>query len=326
MSVLSDGPQYWRGRVYDFYNGHGWESTYAVARYQISPTGEPRPSDNWNRFDVPQGQDEPARNKVQRITNRFRLINNSGFGPLYHAAEPVQVFAPIDAMSARPDHTIGAGRTGGNGSEYEVVSEISDAKPSDLRNSGRAYGSNLSIKYVNQGVSSDALQTLADEAVGDFTDPFGKAQAIKRFIAARCVYSREARAVPKNRDSVEFFLNESHEGYCDLYASAMAVLCRYAGFLPVLPRVSRRARRLPKRKSARTANPKNKPAIFCAGRICTLGRRCISTATAGFASPDRRHRQHFPPPTTPSPLTCHRRFGGVFSGKKYRSRLSLRAL
>ncbi len=229
MSVLSDGPQYWRGRVYDFYNGHGWESSYAVARYQVSPTGTPRPVDNWNRFDVPQSQDEPKREKVERITNRFRLINSSGFGPLYHAAEPVQVFAPIDTVSARPDHTIGAGRTGGNGSEYEVVSEISSAKPSDLRNSGRSYGSNLSIKYINQGVNNDALQMLADEAVGDFTDPFGKAQAIKRFIGARCTYSREARAVPQNRDAVEFFLNESHEGYCDLYASAMAVLCRYAG-------------------------------------------------------------------------------------------------
>lgn len=229
MSVLSEGPQYYRGRVFDTYNGHGWESTLANTRFQVLPAGNPRSGDNWNQFDVPPRPNEPVRNRTARITNRFRLINSVGFGPLYHAAEPIRVFAPLDAMSARPDHTIGAGRSGGPGSEYEVVSDVSVAKPGELRMSPRSYPTDITLMYLNQGVNNDVLQALSDEAVDQFTDPFGKAQAIKRFIGSRCIYSREARAVPKNRDAVEFFLNDSHEGYCDLYASSMAVLCRYAG-------------------------------------------------------------------------------------------------
>ena len=34
---------------------------------------------------------------------------------------------------------------------------------------------------------------------------------------------------PRDRDAVDFFLNESHEGYCDLYASAMVTMCRSVG-------------------------------------------------------------------------------------------------
>ena len=229
MSVLSDGPQYYRGRAYDFYNGHGWDSSISLARTQIFPTPDPKAPNNWSRFEVPLRQNELPRKKTVQITNRFHLINTGAYGPIYHASEPVRVFAPADFLYARPDHTIGAGRGSGYGGDYQVESLISDAKPSDLRASSRAYPTDISLTYLNQGTSSDVLQALSDEAVGDFTDPFGKAQAIKRFIAARCIYSRDARAVPKDRDAVEFFLNDSREGYCDLYASAMAMLARYAG-------------------------------------------------------------------------------------------------
>ena len=226
MSVLSDGPQYYRGRAYDFYNGHGWESRFAPFRRQINPSeGEGSSGDNWNRFEIPQRENEPVRKKTVRIANRFRMINMGGTGPIYHVTEPVRVYAPIDFLFARPDHTIGAGRSATYGGEYEVESLVSDAKPSDLRASPRSYPTDIRIAYLNQGVTDDAVQALSDEAVGDFTDPFGKAQAIKRFIASRCIYSRDARAVPKNRDAVEFFLNDSREGYCDLYASVYGDAC-----------------------------------------------------------------------------------------------------
>ena len=299
MSVLSDGPQYWRGRVFDSYNGHGWESTLANVRYQVLPSpGGPRQSDGWNQFNVPRVPNEPKREKTKRITNRFRTINGGGFGPIYHAAEPVTVFAPTDGLSARPDHTLGTGRQSGMGGEYEVISDISEAKPSDLRNSGRAYPTDINLTYLTQGVNSDILQTLSDEAVGEFKDPFGKAQAIKRFIASRCTYSREARAVPKNRDAVEFFLNDSHEGYCDLYASAMAVLCRYAGlparvatgFAPGTPVSDPGMRRNPMgRTASRITRTRYRAARV---RFARMGRGVFFRLRLDSLRPHRRYGQH----------------------------------
>jgi hypothetical protein len=92
------------------------------------------------------------------------------------------------------------------------------------------------------------LRALADEATLEAPgDPYSRAEAIRRFVAERCTYRKDAQPVPQRVDAAEFFLNESREGYCDLYATAVAVLCRYAGlpsrvatgFAPGTPRANK---------------------------------------------------------------------------------------
>ncbi|MDX2066423.1 MAG: transglutaminase domain-containing protein [Fimbriimonadaceae bacterium] len=56
-----------------------------------------------------------------------------------------------------------------------------------------------------------------------------KAERIKSAITARVKYNLKARAVPQGADPARFFLFESREGYCDLFATAMTVAARAAG-------------------------------------------------------------------------------------------------
>jgi transglutaminase-like putative cysteine protease len=225
MQVLSEGPHYWRGRVYDLYNGHSWTSTFgAGGQDKFAEDGQDTP-DGLSTFNLaPLGK---PRNGVAHVTHHYR-INAGVYGPLYACAEPRRVRAPVLHIIQRDDNTIGTGR--GMGTEYEVDSDVVDPKASDLRNSGTVYPPEIAENYMNQGTTNDALQQLMLEATaGAPTNPYDRTQHIRRFIANRCIYTREARAVPTDRDAAEFFLNESKEGYCDLYATAMTVLCRYAG-------------------------------------------------------------------------------------------------
>jgi transglutaminase-like putative cysteine protease len=227
MTVTSDRPFYWRGRVFDFYNGHGWSNTYAsnAVREVLAPTGE-RTGEQFNVFNLP---DPPfARKKTERLTHRFH-VNSASFAPLYHAAEPHVVRIPTDRLVRRPDNSMGA--QNGYGYEYEVISDVPDVRPADLRATGQDYPLDVSRLYLYQGTENEKLQDLTNEIItqASATNPYDKVEALRQWVSQRCTYTLDARAVPNKSDAVDFFLNESKEGYCDLYATALTMLCRYAG-------------------------------------------------------------------------------------------------
>lgn len=233
VALQNAEPRYWRGRTYEMYNGMGWESLLAN-----EPSILERPTRLRNdlfEFEIPPSPDEPRRRNVKRYTFRF-LPKSSSFFTLYNTAETRILRSPLERIIHRPaDNTLSIGRfqfSQFNLDQYEIEADVSEWTKNDLRNAGTRYPSLINQRYLLQGTdgpASEALQQLADEATRGFTDPYSKAQAIERFVAQRCTYTLQAPAVPRNRDAAEYFLNESKEGYCDLYATAVAVLCRYAG-------------------------------------------------------------------------------------------------
>ncbi|MBC8104522.1 MAG: transglutaminase domain-containing protein [Cytophagales bacterium] len=237
MTVYSDRPSYWRGRIFDRYNGKGWVNSlvFTQSRFgQDSRSGprldpEPNTPPNREKFNlfVLSKEGQPKRQKTLRQTNRFH-INSGSFSPLYHAAEPVQVLAPATVLIARSDNTMGTRFV--SGYDYEVISEIPDVSPRDLRTSGTDYPREVRLQYLYSQDDNGVLRQLADEATkGVPNTPYDRAEAVRRFVAQQCTYTLEARPVPASEDAAEFFLTESKEGYCDLYATATTLLCRFAG-------------------------------------------------------------------------------------------------
>ena len=227
MRVQSAHPHYWRGRVYDHYTGRSWENEYADRNQweELLPKGEPT-RDNLNTFNIPPLKFE--RKKFELETHRFKL-NSAALAPLYHAAEPKVMRVPTDRLVCRPDNTLGAPTA--YGAEYEVDSEVDNAKPSELRKSSQKYSLEIRNSYIFDGANDEKLEALANRIIeeADAKNPYDKAESLRQWVSARCTYTLEARAVPPRRDAVDFFLNESREGYCDLYATALTMLCRYAG-------------------------------------------------------------------------------------------------
>ena len=52
---------------------------------------------------------------------------------------------------------------------------------------------------------------------------YDKAQAVELFLR-KYPYTLEVKAAPPDRDSLEYFLFEGKQGYCDYFATAMVVL------------------------------------------------------------------------------------------------------
>jgi hypothetical protein len=87
---------------------------------------------------------------------------------------------------------------------------------------------------------ADSVTKLANDVTKGMTSDFDKATAIQMEITKRIKYNTNVSATPDNRDPVEYALFESHEGYCDLFASSMVQMARVAriparyaiGYLP----------------------------------------------------------------------------------------------
>jgi len=64
---------------------------------------------------------------------------------------------------------------------------------------------------------------------GGSTSAEAQVAAIVGWVRSRATYSLDAPATPAGEDAVIYFLTTSRVGYCDLFASAVALMCRAAG-------------------------------------------------------------------------------------------------
>lgn len=86
--------------------------------------------------------------------------------------------------------------------------------------------------YNSEERISPRIRELAQQVIRDSgaqTD-FEKAEALQAYITKTVKYNLRAPAVPSRTDAAEFFLFESKEGYCDLFATTMVCMARSAGF------------------------------------------------------------------------------------------------
>jgi transglutaminase-like putative cysteine protease len=70
---------------------------------------------------------------------------------------------------------------------------------------------------------SEQLQQLVLSVTKNGTSDYEKARLWKREVERRCKYNLNAAATPEGEDPVDYFLFKSNEGYCDLFASSMAL-------------------------------------------------------------------------------------------------------
>jgi hypothetical protein len=72
------------------------------------------------------------------------------------------------------------------------------------------------------------VMNLAEELTEDIETPYEKAIAIRDYLRT-LEYALDIEAPPDDTDGVDYFLFEQEKGYCQYFASAMAVLLRASG-------------------------------------------------------------------------------------------------
>ena len=249
----SDGqPHYWRGRTYDVYTGDGWQSsleddqTPNRAGTAVSVAG----TDNLTGYTLPAmlTPGDPAWTaSAPLLASTFEVRGETN--QFYYADAPTQIIFSLE--SARDASGTLAGRDGRLGLidggavrfPYQVVSRLPPdlSQPgvaARLRASGMEYPADVTTRYLAQSRAA-APEDLAfyrqcvAEAFSALPpgerNPLDEAEALRDWVSHRCVYTLTPPALPDDADHVHAFLGDTRRGYCDLFASSLAVLCRTAG-------------------------------------------------------------------------------------------------
>ncbi len=209
---------YWRGVVYDRYTGSSW----------INSDSESVQLDAWSE---PNLEDYSAR---EIVTQTF-LLNLPVDTLVFAAPQPVRA-----SVAARADvRTSSSGvvevsqlisaRTMRKGAIYQVISSLSIADTEKLRTAGTTYPPSIRDRYLQLPDSlPPSVRAQARAIAGNLDTPYDQASAIEAWLRANVVYDDKTPAPPEDEDGVAYLLS-IRRGYCDYYASAMAVMLRSLG-------------------------------------------------------------------------------------------------
>ncbi|MDQ2933694.1 MAG: DUF3488 and transglutaminase-like domain-containing protein [Chloroflexota bacterium] len=228
MTVASTRPYYLRTATYDVYTGRGWTRSAGQKR-QVAPGNLIFPDDTTERPIA----EEPV---VETVTVKMeKAVGRSLFAPGF----PIKAFAPLVVYETGKQPLIGgleAANSIAPGEAYQVRVSISHATEAQLSGAGTDYPKAIQDLYLKttgltQRTKELALQLAADAGA---TDPYFRAKALALYLSQdpRFTYATDA-PVPTTpgQDLVDFFLfdQKGQVGYCEYYASAMALMARSLG-------------------------------------------------------------------------------------------------
>jgi len=258
MVVQAPTSRYWRAMVYDEYDGRGWSNTDDEF-IDIPPHSEmPREGIDFIREEVTQritlyqptggqlffaGQPMRVDLPVEARMNTYQLWRAPGGEATEVIRERV---AGISSLTSKVP--VGLHRP------YVVVSSLSAASedmlcqatilsewmvnylgaegfvPLSLReNPSIIYPSWVTGRYLQLPPTlPQRVKELALELTREYDNIYDKAIAIEEYLR-QIPYNEDIEAPPADGDGVDYFLFDSQEGYCDYYASAMAVMARAVG-------------------------------------------------------------------------------------------------
>lgn len=212
---------YWQAIVYDTYTEDGaW-------LFSDDPFEELYPEDG--QINVPPAQ---ARETItQTIVSYFP---NSSF--IYGAPEvvaadrPINVFASTDDLGEKLVSSVRSKFVIQQGDQYQVTSSFSLADATSLRNAPTQYPDWVTEKYLQMPDSiTPETVALAEDLTAGLDNPFDKAIAVRDYLRENITYNDQIQAVPQGVEPVHYTLFVSKEGYCNYYASSMAMLLRSQG-------------------------------------------------------------------------------------------------
>jgi len=259
LNVQSSEAKLWRGQTFDKYNGKGWLSEVSsIRRPAVGRSnffGKGGSSDWWRRNERMNPPGRPSQSglpgsqiptqrrettniandllagkrlSVRKLSQNFSIVS-SRFQMIFAAAEPRSITANSSFSYAYKDGMIQTNHSYGRETSYRVVSEVSSATPRQLRAASPEYPEGITSRYLQTPESCWEVSTLTRQVTEKEKNNYDKAVAIRNYLVATYKYDLNSPPTPSEEDPVPYFLFKSRIGYCDIFSSAMVIMCRQAG-------------------------------------------------------------------------------------------------
>jgi protein-glutamine gamma-glutamyltransferase len=218
MKVRSSKPEYWRAAAFDRFRGNGWENS-ETKREEIAGTGLPL------TVTYP---GELARYSTRDLVQTF-FIERRLPNTLFAAYIPRDVYFPTQVLKVDSMMSVLTPVTLDPDLIYTVVSEVSEVTPAMLNYSSGHYPKGMQDRYCQLPPMSPAVADLAQKVSAMGTTEYQKAEDICQYLRSNYPYDLNVGRQGKDENTVEFFLFKAKKGYCEHFATAMAVMCRSIG-------------------------------------------------------------------------------------------------
>ena len=205
-----DRQRYLRSQIFDTYTGSGWRSHPTIL-------GGMAPS-------APAVDEIPVPAQVD-----FQIELVSGNHTNLPAPGVVTSVSGMRRLRIRADGTV---QIGGLISMAPIIAGRATVPANETRiplDTPAGLPGQFGGPFLEVGIVPKRVIEFAQTAARGATSDYEKALAIKSAIEDRCLYDLYAKAVPRDEDAVGAFLFGEKRGYCDLFASAMAMLARSVG-------------------------------------------------------------------------------------------------
>jgi transglutaminase-like putative cysteine protease len=223
MDVQAAGGRYWKAAVYDQYTGDGW--TVMATDNLFLDAGEPL--------------NEAIAHEGRRVITQTYTIYTPNATQLYALGQPERFSLPIKANILQVESPegepvaaaitmISSRYTLDTEESYVVVSNIPSATEEAMRLAGEEYPDWIDPYLELPDELPQRVRDLAIEITSDYDNPYDKAVALQGYLR-EYTYNEQIEAPPEDVDRVDYFLFEMKEGYCNYYASSMAVMARALG-------------------------------------------------------------------------------------------------
>lgn len=223
MRVRSTTMSYFRGIVFDRYTGTGWEISDLKGRRLANVSASALIPLTGKDLPVISNQSAFWKESYQTFYFEADMPNI-----VYSAFEPVDIYFPIPELIMDANRSMRAPAVLRKGSVYTVVSHVPSMPVRVLRLFNAACQPGLA-RYCSREHVSPRVAALAREITAGAGNEFDRALRIRNYLETNYKYDLNVPFYPGGADTTDYFLFHAKRGYCEHFATAMAVMGRAVG-------------------------------------------------------------------------------------------------
>lgn len=209
----------WRGVALDSFDGKHWynDNTKQTAVQPVSH----------GRFIIPR---EPGAEKRPEKTLRYKLLLSPiSSNVVFAAAFPRLITGRMRLLMLDETDSLHYTHYAFSPLQYEVVSQVGLPSPSKLRAAPGTYSRKIRFLYLRLPPRLDPrIRQVAQRVAFREENNYDRVVAVRNYLRGNFGYTLDARKIDPS-DPLGSFLFKTRKGYCEYFASAMAVMLRTLG-------------------------------------------------------------------------------------------------
>ncbi len=208
----------WRGVGFTSFNGRRWYDD-DTAQTVIQSAGD-------GRFLIPV-EDGQRKRPLRELRYRV-LLSGISSDVIFAAAMPLKINGRLRAITIDQTDSLHNPQHGYSAFEYDAVSNVGLPPAQRLREDDSPAPRGLLRRETELPRMNPAIARLARQIAGSESNNYDRALAIQDYLRSHYGYTLDPRGIEPS-DPIGSFLFKARQGYCEYFASAMAVMLRTLG-------------------------------------------------------------------------------------------------